>query len=307
MGWSLAPDWIGPMTLGLLGLLIGSFLNVVIHRWPLMMERQWWGDVAGQLRDADSFQRTAGSTPSKAFASVSQHIEQGLAAHPALSLSHPRSRCPHCGARITWYDNVPVISWLMLRGRCRACQSPISARYPFVECLTGGLFTLAGVLHAGQWMGLAWCAFLASLVALSAIDWDTTLLPDDLTLPLLWGGLLLSLTGWTLPPALALTGAAIGWGSLWLVHAVFLKVTGRQGMGAGDFKLLGALGAWLGPWAILPVVLVASLTGSVVGLSLKARGALREGRYVPFGPFLAAGGIVVWALGTERLLRLLGW
>lgn len=307
MDWPLSADWIGPWSLGLLGLMVGSFLNVVIHRWPLMMERQWWGDVAGQLQDGESYRRTTRSAAPASFAAVAQAIEQGLDSAPRLSLSQPRSRCPHCGTPIAWFDNVPVVSWLLLRGRCRACQAPISPRYPLIELLTAGLFMLAGLHHAGSWLGLAWCAWLATLVALSGIDWDTTLLPDDLTLPLLWAGLLLSLSGWSLPPSSALLGAAIGWGSLWLVHVVFLKITGRQGMGAGDFKLLGAMGAWLGPWAILPVVLVASLAGSIVGVTMKAQGALRDGRYVPFGPFLAAGGVVVWAAGAERLLSWLGW
>jgi leader peptidase (prepilin peptidase)/N-methyltransferase len=238
---------------------------------------------------------------------VAQTIDNGLDSVPQLSLSTPRSRCPHCGTPIAWFDNVPVVSWLMLRGRCRACRAPISSRYPLIEVLTAGLFMLAGLHYPGDWLGLAWCAWLATLVTLSGIDWDTTLLPDDLTLPLLWGGLILSLAGSTLPPSAAVLGAAIGWGSLWLVHFLFLKITGRQGMGAGDFKLLGALGAWLGPWAILPVVLVASLSGAIVGVTMKVRGALREGLYVPFGPFLAAGGVVVWAVGAERLLAALGW
>jgi len=307
MGWLPPADWIGPWTLGVLGLLVGSFLNVVIHRWPLMMERQWWRDVAGQLQDAESFQRITRSEAPAHFTIAAQDIDQRMDKTPALTLSTPRSRCPHCSSSIHWFDNVPVVSWIALGGRCRACQAPISLRYPAIELLTASLFALAGARHPGHWVGLAWCAWLAGLLALSAIDWDTTLLPDDMTLPLLWAGLMLSMTGWTLDPSSSLLGAALGWGSLWLIHSAFLKITGRQGMGAGDFKLLGAMGAWLGPWAILPTVLVASIAGSVVGLTMKARGALREGRYVPFGPFLAAGGFVVWALGTDRLLRWLGW
>jgi leader peptidase (prepilin peptidase) / N-methyltransferase len=270
--------------LAVLGLCIGSFLNVVVHRLPLMLERQWQRDSAELLGVADP-----------------------QADAPPLTLSKPRSRCPHCGHMIRWYENIPVLSWLALRGKCSACKAPISARYPFVEVLTGALFAAAGWRFGATPVVLAWCGVLAVLVAASAIDWDTTLLPDTLTLPLLWAGLIAAALGWTIPLGAAVWGAVVGYLSLWSVYWVFKLATGKEGMGQGDFKLLAALGAWLGWPMILPIVLGASLIGALVGIGMKLTGALREGRYVPFGPFLAGGGIVVMMAGPERVLGWLGW
>jgi leader peptidase (prepilin peptidase)/N-methyltransferase len=205
---------------------------------------------------------------------------------------------------ITWYENVPVLSWLWLRGRCSACKAPISARYPLVEVLTGILFASAAWRFGAQPVTLLWCAVLACLVALAAIDWDTTLLPDSLTLPLLWAGLASAAMGWTVPLPQALWGAVAGYLSLWSIYWLFKKATGKEGMGFGDFKLLAALGAWLGWQAILPIVLMASVIGAVVGITMKLTRGLREGGYVPFGPFLAGGGVVVLMAGVDRAL---GW
>lgn len=273
---------LSPLVLALLGLCIGSFLNVVIHRLPLMLERGWREESAELL---------------------GVKID---AAEP-LTLSTPRSRCPSCGHRITWQENIPLLSYLWLRGRCSACKTRISARYPFVEVLTGVLFALVGWRFGATPVVLLWCAFTAVLVALAGIDWDTTFLPDNLTLPLLWAGLVSSALGWTIPLSDALWGAVAGYLSLWSVYWLFKLTTGKEGMGFGDFKLLAALGAWLGLKMVLPIVLAASIVGAVVGLLMKASAALREGRYVPFGPFLAGGGLAVMLAGPTRVLDWLGW
>jgi len=273
---------LSPWALGLLGLCIGSFLNVVIHRLPQMMERAW------RLESAELL----GVTPPEL---------------PALTLAKPASRCPQCGHRIRWFENVPVLSWLLLRGRCSACKTPISPRYPLFEIATGLLFASLAWRFGAQPTVLAWCAFVAVLLALSGIDWDTTLLPDSLTLPLLWAGLVAAALGWTLPLSTSVWGAVFGYLSLWSVYWLFKLTTGKEGMGAGDFKLLAALGAWLGWQMLLPIVLGASLIGAVVGIAMKLGGALHEGRYVPFGPFLAGAGLVVLYAGSERVMGWLGW
>ncbi|WP_395140672.1 prepilin peptidase [Schlegelella aquatica] len=275
--------WLSPATLGLLGLVIGSFLNVVIHRLPLMLERQWRRDSAEMLGQP---------LP-----------EEG----PPLNLIRPGSRCPHCERPVRWHENIPVLGWLLLRGRCAGCRQPISLRYPVIELLTGTLFALAAWRIGPQWPVLLWCAFLAVLVVLAFIDWDTTLLPDDLTQPLLWGGLIVSALGWTVPLPSALWGAVAGYLALWGVYWLFKLTTGKEGMGYGDFKLLAAIGAWLGPSMLLPVLIGASVLGTAVGLVMKASGALREGRYVPFGPFLAGAGGAVFLLGTQTVLEWLGF
>jgi len=208
---------------------------------------------------------------------------------------------------ITWHENIPVFSYLRLRGRCAACKTHISPRYPLVEILTGALFAAVGWRFGAEPTALLWCFVVAMLIALAGIDWDTTLLPDNLTFPLLWAGLLTSVLGWTLPLPQAVWGAVVGYLSLWSVYWLFKLVTGKEGMGFGDFKLLAALGAWLGWQMILPIVLGASVIGAVVGIAMKMSSTLREGRYVPFGPFLAGGGIVVMLAGQHRVLGWLGW
>ncbi len=275
---------LSPWALGLLGLCVGSFLNVVIHRLPLMLERQWRRDSADLLG-----------------------VEDAAAVSEPLSLARPRSRCPACGTRLSWTQNIPLLSYLLLRGRCAACGVRISPRYPLIELGCALLFAAVGHRFGAQATTLLWCGFAATLLALAAIDWDTTLLPDDLTLPLLWAGLVCAVCGWTLPPSEAVWGAVAGYLSLWSVYWLFKLATGKEGMGHGDFKLLAALGAWLGPSMIVPIVLAASVIGAVIGIAMKIGGGLREGRYVPFGPFLAGAGIVVMLLGTSRVLDWLGW
>jgi leader peptidase (prepilin peptidase) / N-methyltransferase len=302
-------EWLlSPYGLGLLGLCIGSFLNVVVHRLPLMMERQWLGDAAAQLGDAAPLKQ-AGLPPAQAdkLAAAAQTLSQHLEKQPVLGIATPRSRCPACGHQLAWHENLPLIGWLRLGGRCSACKTRISARYPLIELLTALLFAAIGWRFGAQPSSLLWCGFAACLVALAAIDWDTTLLPDSLNQPLLWAGLLAALLGWTVPLDQALTGALVGYLSLWSVYWLFKLATGKEGMGYGDFKLLAALGAWLGWQMILPIVLGASLIGAIVGIAMKMSSSLREGRYVPFGPFLAGGGLVMLLAGSERVLGWLGW
>ena len=275
---------LSPPVLVLLGLCVGSFLNVVIHRLPLMLERGW------KLDSAEMLGITLDDAPA------------------AVTLSTPRSRCPSCAHAIAWHENIPVFSYLRLAGKCSACKAPISPRYPLIEVLTAALFGAVAWKFGAQPIALLWCGFVAVLVALAGIDWDTTLLPDNLTFPLLWAGLVAAALGWTtIPLTSALWGAVAGYLSLWTVYWLFKLVTGKEGMGFGDFKLLAALGAWLGANMILPIVLAASIIGAVVGIVMKLKASLREGRYVPFGPFLAGAGVVVLLLGSPRVLVWLGW
>nr|WP_310734570.1 A24 family peptidase [Azohydromonas caseinilytica] len=296
-----------PLPLALLGLCIGSFLNVVVHRLPRMLERQWWQDVAQQLADADSHARTLGRAPAPVLADSAGALQQALDALPALTLSRPRSQCPHCGAPIAWHDNLPLLGWLKRRGRCAACGGRIALRYPLLELGTAALFAAIGARFEAQPLALLWCAVAATLLALALIDWDTTLLPDALTLPLLWAGLVAAALDWTLPLPQALWGAVAGYGSLWSVYWLFKLATGKEGMGYGDFKLMAALGAWFGAWMIIPILLMASLLGAVVGIGMKLTHSLRDGVYVPFGPFLAGAGLVVMLAGTRAVLGWMGW
>ncbi len=274
-----------PWGLAVLGLCVGSFLNVVIHRMPLMLEQQWKADARSVLEMPEAAPDEG--TP--------------------LSLSRPRSRCPACGHQIRWYENIPLLSWLALRGKCSACSARISVRYPLVELATGALFAACAWRFGNAPTTLLWCGFMAVLVAAAMIDWDTTLLPDDLTLPLLWAGLIAAALGWTLPLTESVWGAVAGYLSLWSVYWLFKLTTGKEGMGYGDFKLLAALGAWLGWTMILPIVLASSVIGALIGIGMKVTGQLREGVYVPYGPFLAGAGIVVTLAGSRNVLQWLGW
>jgi leader peptidase (prepilin peptidase) / N-methyltransferase len=269
--------------MALFGLCIGSFLNVVIHRMPLMLERDWKQD------------------------SAELHGVKTDDANANLTLSKPASRCPHCGHVIAWHENIPVLSYLRLGGKCSACKAPISARYPAIEIITAALFGAVAWKFGAQPVTALWCAFVAVLVALAGIDWDTTLLPDNLTLPLLWAGLLASALGWTIPLPASVWGAIAGYLSLWSVYWLFKLATGKEGMGYGDFKLLAALGAWLGVSMVLPVILASSIIGAIVGIAMKLSASLREGRYVPFGPFLAGAGLAVLFIGSPRVMGWLGW
>ncbi len=268
-----SPAFLATVT-GLLGMLVGSFLNVVIHRLPKMMERDWAAQCA-ELRG------------------------EAVAAPETYNLVVPRSACPACGHRIGALQNIPVVSWIALRGKCSACRTPISIRYPLVEALTGAL-SVGLALHFGYGLALAGALVFAwALVAAAFIDLDTTLLPDDITLPLLWLGLLLNLGGTYVPLTDAVIGAAAGYLVLWSVYWGFKLLTGKEGMGFGDFKLLGAIGAFLG-WKLLPVViLLSSVVGAVVGISMIV--FARHGRSVPipFGPYLAAAGLLAMVWGSD--------
>lgn len=263
-----------PWVAGLFGLAIGSFLNVAIHRLPLMLEQKWRRQCEEVLR------------PNKKASAVKR-----------FDLIFPGSRCPHCNRSITALENIPVLSFLWLRGKCSACGKAISWRYPLVELLTAGLsatvawhfgFGLAGA--AG--VALTWC-----LIALSFIDLDRQLLPDDITLPLLWAGLLLNIFGVFAPLSSAVIGAAGGYLFLWLVYQIFKLATGKEGMGYGDFKLFAALGAWLG-WQSLPfIILLSSLVGAVVGIGFILFFGHDRRRPMPFGPFLCVAGWIALLWG----------
>jgi len=272
----------------LLGLIIGSFLNVVIYRLPIILEREWAAQAADVLAGGIA------SAPEPA--------------NERFTLSTPRSACPMCKAPITAWQNIPIVSWLILRGRCAACKTKISARYPLVELATGVLSAWVA-WHFGFGLPAA-CALLItwSLIALTGIDLDHQLLPDNITLPLMWAGLLAAVAigpaiGAALPvsPKEAVVGAAAGYSSLWLVFHAFKLVTGKEGMGYGDFKLFAALGAWLG-WKLLPLVIILSAaTGAVLGLLLIALRGRDRSAPMPFGPYLAAAGWLAMMYGDSLL------
>ncbi len=269
---------------GLLGLCVGSFLNVVIHRLPKMMERDWRAQCA-----------EINGTPEKSDDQTT------------LSLATPRSRCPACGHQIRAYENIPLLSYfLVLRGKCSGCGASISLRYPLVEALTG-LLSAYAIWHFGDNLAALGALFLIwGLVALSFIDLDTQLLPDSITLPLLWLGLLFNLWGVYTDLTTAVIGAMAGYLVLWSIYWLFKLLTGKEGMGYGDFKLLAALGAWLG-WQMLPaVVLLSSVVGAAVGIALIV--FARHGRNIPipFGPYLACAGIIVLFWGKSLTSTYLG-
>jgi leader peptidase (prepilin peptidase)/N-methyltransferase len=262
---------------GLFGLMVGSFLNVVIHRLPKMMEQDWQCQCA-ELRGED---------PPVA---------------ELLTLAIPRSRCPHCGHQITALENIPILSWLMLRGKCSGCSAPISMRYPVVEAVTGILTAFAAWHFGFGWSAAGAILFVWAMVALTGIDFDTQLLPDSITLPLVWLGLLFNHSGTYTSLSSAVIGAVAGYLSLWSVYWGFKLTTGKEGMGFGDFKLLAAIGAFLG-WKLLPIVILfSSVVGAAVGIALIV--FARHGRSVPipFGPYLAAAGILalVWGDSLTR-------
>src|SRR5579871_44052 len=259
---------------GVLGLAVGSFLNVVIHRLPRMMERDWRAQCA----------------------ELAGHSIETL---PAYNLAVPPSACPACGHRLTALENIPLLSYLALRGRCSACHTRIGLRYPLVELLTGLLLGYTGWHFGFSPAGCAAMVLVAALLALSFIDFDTQYLPDSITLPLLWAGLLVNVPGTFVDLRSAVIGAAAGYLILWSVYWVFKLATGKEGMGFGDFKLLAAIGAWLG-WKMLPfVILGSSLVGAVVGIALIV--LAKRGREVPipFGPYLAAAGAAALFVGDR--------
>ncbi|MGB9991351.1 prepilin peptidase [Massilia sp. SM-13] len=279
-----------PATLGaaviaaIFGLLVGSFLNVVIYRMPKMMQRE-----------SDNY--------------VASESGQPLPHTDRFNLMVPRSACPQCGHQITALENIPVISWLVLRGKCSSCKTPIPARYPIIEALTALVSGLLVWTFGSGYTGMATLLFAYLLIAMTFIDADTQLLPDDLTYPLLWAGLLVNLNGTFVPLQDAVIGAAAGYLVLWSIYWLFKLLTGKEGMGYGDFKLLAALGAWLG-WVMLPtIILLSSLVGAVVGISLIVFARRGRNNPIPFGPYLAAAGLIALLYGgpiSEFTRHLLG-
>jgi leader peptidase (prepilin peptidase) / N-methyltransferase len=291
---------------GLFGLLVGSFLNVVIYRLPLVMQREWWLDVAGMLTDADSYRKIFASPLPETALSEGKRLELRLNALPRFSLAAPRSRCPACGHAIRWWENVPVLSYVFLRGKCSACGAHISVRYPIVELLCGAVFAGIALRWGLTWQGAAWAVFACILIAQFLIDFDTQFLPDDLNYILLWLGLAVAALGWSVPLSQAVWGAIAGYLSLWVVYQIHFRITGRAGMGHGDFKLLAALGAWFGAKFLFALILLSSVVGTVVGLALIVIGRIAN-RHIPFafGPFLAGAGLVAMALGPDRVRHLI--
>jgi leader peptidase (prepilin peptidase)/N-methyltransferase len=263
---------------GVIGLCVGSFLNVVIHRLPKMLDRGWRTQCA-------------------------ELSGQPLADEPRYNLIVPRSQCPACGHWITAYENIPVLSYVFLRGRCSACHAPIARRYPVVELITGAL-TVAALIRFGVTpAAMAACVLLWSLIALTFIDFDTQLLPDNITLPLLWAGLLANVAGLLPGVSLrdAIIGAIAGYLALWTIYWLFKLIRGKEGMGYGDFKLLAALGAWLG-WQMLPlIVLLSSVVGAVIGLGLVAFKGRDHQIPLAFGPYLAIAGAIALFFGKSLI------
>ena len=273
---------------GVLGLLVGSFLNVVILRLPERLLHDWRREATAILAEA----RGAAEPAAAAAAAADASAPPGIVREP--------SHCPRCKHRLAAWDNIPLLSWLLLRGRCRYCKAPISIQYPLVELLSGVLSAIA-IWHFGaNAQGVAAVVFTWVLIAASGIDLRTQLLPDQLTLPLLWLGLLLALLPVFVDPVQAILGAALGYLALWSVYWVFKLLTGKEGMGYGDFKLLAALGAWMGAWALLPIVLISSLVGAVIGSAYLALSRKGQGVPIPFGPYLAIAGWI-WLLAGAPL------
>jgi leader peptidase (prepilin peptidase)/N-methyltransferase len=283
LDWLHAPALLIPLT-GLLGLLVGSFLNVVILRLPRRLEHDWRQQARELLQDVA--------------------INEPLRDAPVPDVAPPDlvftgSHCPHCKHPLSPLDNIPLVSWLALRGRCRYCRTPISWQYPLVELLTALASATVAWKFGFGWQLAAGLALTWTLIAASGIDVRTQLLPDQLTLPLLWLGLLIALVPLFVAPSVAITGAAVGYLSLWSVFWMFKLATGKEGMGYGDFKLLAALGAWMGTMSLLPIILLSSLIGAIVGGSALALQGRDRSTPIPFGPFIAAAGWAWFVFGAE--------
>jgi len=278
------PEAVVLVLAGVIGLLVGSFLNVVIFRLPRMLERGWRRDCRLYLG-----------------------LEAAAETGPDINLLWPNSFCPACRAPIRPWENIPVVSYLLLRGRCRACGARIPLRYPVIEALTAGIAVLVAWRFGASWPGVAALVLSGMLIAMSAIDLEHQLLPDAINGPGLWLGLLLSLTGWFVEPRDAIIGAAAGYLALWGVYQLFRLATGKEGMGFGDFKLLALLGAWLGWQAIPVIVLISSTLGAVVGSAMILFAGHERGKPLPFGPYLAAAGFIHLCWGQALIDAYLGW
>ena len=278
---------------GLLGLCVGSFLNVVIHRTPLMMIYSWRQECSQFMSEQADMPREH-TLPLTAI----------VAADQPITLSRPASRCPHCAHKIKWYENIPLVSWLVLRGRCSDCKTAIGIRYPIVELVTALLSVLVIYQFGVSAAGLSALMLVWTLIALTGIDFDTQLLPDRLTFPLAGLGLAVNSQGWFVSPTQSIWGLLFGFLSLWIVVKVFYLITKKHGMGQGDFKLLAVLGAWLGPMMLPLIILLSSLLGSVVGIILmKQQG---ESKPFAFGPYIAIAGIVALLYGSDIVNWYLG-
>jgi leader peptidase (prepilin peptidase)/N-methyltransferase len=287
--WSL---W---LSVALLGLLVGSFLNVVIYRLPVMMEREWQQECSAYFSEQSSEQ----GNDSQALTPELQSQEQEQEQQAKFNLLLPRSSCPACGHQITALENIPVLSWLCLRGKCRSCHTAISARYPSIELLSALLSLAVAIcvpygIQLVSALILTWC-----LIALTFIDIDKMLLPDQITLPLLWLGLLINVNYAWVSPTDAIIGAVVGYLSLWSVYWGFKLLTGKEGMGYGDFKLLAAFGAWFGWQSILAIVLLSSFAGAIIGISQIALKKHVKGNPIPFGPYLAIAGWMYLIYGDQ--------
>ena len=278
---------------GLLGLCVGSFLNVVIHRTPLMMVAAW-------RQECSQFMAEQADMPPE----HTQPLANIVAADPSITLSTPASRCPHCAHKIKWYENIPLISWLILRGRCSDCKAAIGLRYPIVELVTALLSMLVIYQFGVSAVGLSALILVWTLVALTGIDFDTQLLPDRLTFPLAGLGLAVNSQGWFVSPTQSIWGLLLGFLSLWVVVKIFYLITKKHGMGQGDFKLLAVLGAWLGPTMLPLIILLSSVLGSIVGIILMKKQG--ESRPFAFGPYIAIAGIIALLYGPDIVNWYLG-
>ncbi len=276
--YSYYPAYSGlTLSLGLvLGLIVGSFLNVVIGRMPVMMQRQWQRECAG-----------VNDLPEPKF--------------DTFNISTPGSHCPKCKHAIKWYDNIPVISWLLLRAKCRHCNAPISPRYPAIEILTGVTFASLAWFYGAGWSALFYMIFAALLIVMFFIDYDHMLLPDQLTYFTLWLGLFMAWLGGPVSLPDAVIGAIAGYLSLWSIFWAFKLLTGKEGMGYGDFKLLAAFGAWAGYQMLPVIVLAAAFSGAVIGITLQLVKRKAQGQPIPFGPFLICGGVIAMLWGEQLL------
>jgi leader peptidase (prepilin peptidase)/N-methyltransferase len=306
------PDWLSAGIGVLLGLLIGSFLNVVILRLPAIMYRDWLREAADNLLPAEPAQGIDTSLwdlvfdgrrapPAHLHASAKEAAEAMQTLKP-LGIARPRSRCGQCGHGIRWFENLPVVSYIALRGRCSACKAPIGWRYPSVELVTAAFFGLCAWRWGLTPLALVWAAFAALLICQFVIDIDTQLLPDSLNYLLLWLGLIVAALGWTVPLSSAVWGAAGGYLVLWTFYHLYRLLTGKEGMGFGDFKLMAALGAWLGADYLLAILLMSSVVGAILGSVMLLVGRLAH-KDIPiaFGPYLAGAGLLCLVVGPQEL------
>lgn len=277
----------------LLGLCVGSFLNVVIHRMPPMMHYDW-------RQECSQFLAQQSDMPDEHTIPLTNIVATDV----PVTLSKPRSRCPHCAHKIKWYENIPLISWLMLRGRCSDCKASIGLRYPIVELVTALLSMVVIYQFGVTATGLSALVLVWTLIALTGIDFDTQLLPDRLTFPLAGLGLAVNSQGWFVTPTQSIWGLLFGFLSLWIVVKIFYLITKKHGMGQGDFKLLAVLGAWLGPMMLPLIILLSSLLGSIVGIVLMKKQG--ESRPFAFGPYIAIAGIIALLYGSDIVSWYLG-